>query len=71
MLHQNPSLSIQPFCMSGGGGGGGINEMCESKHTIPSEMRGGGGDPRGGHCFLEKNLKPSSTDCFSIQKFFE
>jgi hypothetical protein len=43
----------------GGGGGGEINEMCESKHPMPSEMRGGGwggGKPIGDHCFSKKIL---------------
>jgi hypothetical protein len=38
-------------------GGGEINEMCESKHTMPSEMRGGG-EPKGDHCFSKKILNP-------------
>jgi hypothetical protein len=39
-------------------GGGEINEMCESKHTMPSEMRGGGEEPKGDHCFSKKILNP-------------
>ncbi len=41
-------------------GGGGVNEMCESKHTMPSEMGGGGKgvEPKGGHCFSKKILNP-------------
>ncbi len=39
------------------GGGGEINEMCESKHTIPSEM-GGGGTKRW-PLFFKKDLNPT------------
>ena len=43
----------------GGGGRGEIKEMCESQHTMPSEMRGGGREePKGGHCFSKKILNP-------------
>ena len=43
------------------GGGGEINELCESEHTVPSEMRGGRGgveEPKGDHCFSKKILNP-------------
>jgi hypothetical protein len=57
-----PVFPHNHFARVGGGGGGEINEMCESKHTMPSEMRGRGGGrgggPKGGHCFSKKISNP-------------
>ena len=54
-------------------GGGEINEMCDSKHTMPSEMRGGeggGGRAKRWQLLFKKDFEPCLTEIWK-KKFSE